>query len=132
MHMLIEADGKEALARGMKSIAARFAHGESRVRTARTGSIGSLPHARAPHAARLRNALAYVLLNVRKHWRQRHGVAPLVCLDIASSGAWFDGWKRSPVSVEPRELRAVAQPRFWLLTTGWRNHGLIDPAQTPG
>jgi hypothetical protein len=25
----------------------------------------------------------------------------------------------------------VALPRVWLLTTGWRRHGLIDPNEVP-
>ena len=44
----------------------------------------------------VRNALAYVLLNVRKHWRQRNGDAPPVQLDEASSGGWFEGWRLLP------------------------------------
>src|SRR5262249_10954475 len=80
----------------------------------------------------VRNALAYVLLNVRKHWRQRCGSPPPVRLDAASSGAWFDGWKRIPPSAEPPDLRAVARPRTWPLVKGWRRHGLVDPAETPG
>jgi hypothetical protein len=90
-------------------------------------------HLRALRTPReVRNALAYVLLNVRKHWRQRTGTPPPVRLDVASSGAWFDGWKRSPPTVERPGLREVARPRVWLLVKGWRQHGLIDPAETPG
>lgn len=80
----------------------------------------------------VRNAIAYVLLNVRKHWRQRNGVAPPVRLDAASSGAWFDGWKRSPPATEVQWLREVAVPQTWLLAEGWRRHGPIDPAEIPG
>src|SRR4029453_7883166 len=80
----------------------------------------------------VRNALAYVLLNARKHWRQRKGAAPPVVLDIASSGAWFDGWKRPPPLAEPRGSCPVAPARFWLLRKGWRRHGLVDSAEVPG
>ena len=80
----------------------------------------------------VRRALAYVLLNARKHWRQRNGIAPPVVLDIASSGAWFDGWKRPPPASETPVLRAVARPRSYLLNKGWRRHGLVDPAEVPG
>ena len=37
----------------------------------------------------VRNALAYVLLNARKHWKERYGVAPLSRVNEASSGRWF-------------------------------------------
>jgi hypothetical protein len=80
----------------------------------------------------VRNALAYVLLNVRKHWRQRNGVAPPVRLDAASSGAWFDGWSRPPPASEVRPTCEVARARTWLLREGWRRHGLVDPAEVPG
>jgi len=84
----------------------------------------------------VRNALAYVLLDVRKHWWERHDGAPPERLDAASSGRWFDGWRRVPGSREPPpgalEPREVALPRTWLLSIGWRRHGLVDPAEVPG
>jgi hypothetical protein len=43
----------------------------------------------------VRNALRYVLLNIRKHVVQRKGFAPPVQIDAASSGSQFDGWQPS-------------------------------------
>ena len=80
----------------------------------------------------VRNALAYVLLNVRKHRVQRGGGAPPVRLDEASSGRWFEGWKRSPPATGTVGIRDVAPARSWLLATGWRRHGLIDPGGGAG
>jgi hypothetical protein len=84
----------------------------------------------------VRRALAYVLLNARKHWRERHQALPPVRVDEASSGRWFDGWRRVPSSREPPtgppESPEVAPPRTWLLSVGWRRHGLVDPAEVPG
>jgi REP element-mobilizing transposase RayT len=133
VHMIVEADGKAALGRGMKSIAARLAHAVNRVFGRRGPVLFGRYHLRVLRTPReVRNALAYVLLNVRKHWRQRNGIAPPVRLDVASSGVWFDGWKRPPPAIGHPRIRAVARPRFWLLAKGWRHHGLIDPAETPG
>jgi REP element-mobilizing transposase RayT len=133
LHLVVEAAGKEALARGMKAVAARLARAVNRVFQRKGPVLFGRYHLRALRTPReVRNALAYVLLNVRKHWRQRNGSSPPVRLDVASSGAWFDGWKSSPPSVEKREARDVARPRTWLLVKGWRQHGLIDPADTPG
>jgi hypothetical protein len=100
----------------------------------RTGSVlFGRYHLRVLHTPReVRNALAHVLLNARKHWRQRNGTAPPVVLDVASSGAWFDGWKWPPPIVEPIGARPVARARFWLLREGWRRRGLVDPAEVPG
>lgn len=78
------------------------------------------------------SAAGYVLLNVRKHWLQRNGDAPPVRLDAASSGAWFDGWRRPPPATERRWICEVAPPRTWVLREGWRRHGLVDPAEVPG
>ena len=82
----------------------------------------------------VRNALAYVLLNARKHWAQRFGQAPPVRLDEASSGRWFDGWRREArcgAPPAPDDAIEVAPARTWLLSRGWRRHGLVDPAEVP-
>jgi REP element-mobilizing transposase RayT len=133
VHLIVEAAGCEALGRGMKSIGARFARAVNRV-FGRSGPVlFGRYHVRALATPReVRNALAYVLLNARRHWKQSKGGAPPVQLDEASSARWFDGWKpfpRGPTSEEPRE---VAGARTWLLTRGWRRHGLVDPAEVPG
>ena len=133
LHMVVEAAGKEALARGMKAVAARFARAVNRVFRRKGPVLFGRYHLRVLRTPReVRNALAYVLLNARKHWRQRYGSPPPVRLDIASSGAWFDGWKRPPPLNRDEGPRAVARPRTWLLVKGWRQHGLVDPAETPG
>jgi hypothetical protein len=131
--MLVEAAGKDALARGMKAVAVRLARAVNRVFRRKGPVLFGRYHLRALRTPReVRNALAYVLPNVRKHWRQRYGTSPPVRLDAASSGAWFDGWKRSPPAMERPIPRDVARPRTWLLVKGWRQHGLVDPAETPG
>jgi REP element-mobilizing transposase RayT len=133
LHMVLEAGGKDALARGMKSVAARLARAANRVFGRKGPVLAGRYHVRVLRTPReVRNALAYVLLNARKHWWQRHGVAPPVRLDVASSGAWFGGWKRFPPAAEVRGLRDVASPQAWLLRTGWRGWGLVDPAEVPG
>ena len=86
----------------------------------------------------VRHALRYVLLNARKHaGKARERIqARITRLDPASSGRWFDGWRRDraaaadvgAASSEP----PVARARTWLLSVGWRRHGLIDPADVPG
>ena len=133
VHLIVEAAGKQALGSGMKSIAARLARAAQRVFGWSGPVLDGRYHLRLLKTPReVRNALAYVLLNVRKHWRQRNGDAPPVRLDDASSGRWFEGWRllpRGPTDVGSRE---VAPARTWLLTRGWRRHGLVDPAEVPG
>jgi REP element-mobilizing transposase RayT len=138
VHLLVEAAGKEALGNGMRSIAPRIARAVNRV-FARTGKVlVGRYHVRVLKSPReVRNALRYVLLNSRRHWWKRHQSVPplrLLRLDEGSSSRWFTGWKRKVprVPLVSSELPEVAQPRTWLLSTGWRRHGLIDPAEVPG
>jgi hypothetical protein len=133
LHLIVEAAGKEALARGMKSVAARIARAVNRVFGRKGRALFGRYHLQILRSPRqVRNALAYVLLNARKHWKKRNGSAPPVVLDIASSGAWFDGWKHPPPTAELKGSPPVAPARFWLLREGWRPRGLVDPAEVPG
>jgi REP element-mobilizing transposase RayT len=136
-HLLVEATSARDLACGMKSIGARLARAVQRAFRRRGPVLADRYHLRVLKTPReVRHALAYVLLNVRKHWRERYGASPPERLDAASSGRWFDGWRRVPGSREPPldalESSEVAPPRSWLLSVGWRRHGLVDPAEVPG
>jgi REP element-mobilizing transposase RayT len=136
LHLIVEAAGKRALGCGMKSVASRFARAVQRV----FGVEGSVVFGR--YAMRIlatqrevRHALACVLLNARKHWFERFGVAPPARLDEASSGRWFDGWSRAAVPAFPEgapAIREVAEARTFFLRKGWRRHGLIRCDEVPG
>ena len=136
-HFLIEAAGALRLANGMKSLAARFARCVNRV-FGRRGKVlaDRFHHVLKQTPTEVRRALAYVLLNARKHYRQRRRRTPPVVLDGASSGLWFDGWKgRGPPHgryADAERSPEVAAPRTWLLSKGWRRIGLVDPAEVPG
>ncbi len=132
LHLIVEADDNEALGRGMTAISSRVARAVNRIFQRQGRVLAGRYHVRWLKSPRqVRNALQYVLLNSRKHWKARTGAAPPVCLDVASSGRRFDGWiggwrgERSG----PRE---VVEARAWLLRVGWRRHGLLVPAAVPG
>jgi REP element-mobilizing transposase RayT len=131
-HLIVEASDAGALGRGMKAIGARLARAVNRV-FERTGPVlmerYHLHVLRAPKEVRA--ALRYVLLNARRHARRLRGA---VMLDPASSGRWFDGWRRGSIRGDPawRVRAPVARARTWLLTHGWRRYGLLDPADVPG
>jgi REP-associated tyrosine transposase len=143
LHAIVEADGAEALGRGMKSLAARFARAVNRALRRSGRVLGDHYHLHVLETPReVRNALAYVLLNARKHLAERLrkagrriGATPL---DPASSARWFRGWREGsvPVQTEAAEAAAgppaVAEPCTWLLRSGWRAHRLIDPLEVPG
>jgi len=129
-HLLVEATDAEALARGMMAIGARIARAVNRM-FGRTGPVlAERFHVRPLRTPReVRNALAYVLLNARRHATRLRGRA---VVDPASSGRWFDGWRSTQVCDARSLLIPVARARTWLLTSGWRRHGLIDPGEVPG
>jgi hypothetical protein len=124
VHLIVEAAGKDALARGMRGLAIRTALAVNRALGRRGALWAERYHARALATPRMvRNALVYVLANARKHLRAVAG------LDPCSSAAWFDGYRtRAPL----RGVRApTASPRTWLLRVGWRRHGLLSVDEPP-
>ena len=133
VHLLIETESAVALGNGMKSLAARLARAVNRVFDRRGAVLDGRYHHRALGTPReVRAALAYVLLNARKHAGQRVSVAPNsdCWVDPASSGRWFEGWARCPAP--PADRPAVARAETWLLRAGWRRHGLIRSDEVPG
>src|SRR4030095_11578204 len=135
-HLIVEAHGKQALACGMKSIGARLARAVNRM-SGRSGAVldGRYHHRSLRTPREVRRALAYVLLNARRHLAKRRHVSRAAApLDPASSARWFDGWRQEDARriAEANRRPEVARPRSWLLRVGWRRHGLIDPAELPG
>jgi hypothetical protein len=149
-HPIVEAKDRNALGRGMKSIAARLAFAVNRALGRAAGKVlAGRYHLRILGSPRqVRNALAYVLLNARRHAAKRIGelrkrgikvgsIPRRGILDAASSARWFPGWRRdvavdrSPPSALGAEP-AVAGAETWLLVRGWRMHGLLDPNEIPG
>ncbi len=134
LHMLVEATDRIALSRNMKSFAIKM----QRALRSRYGCklFSHRYHAVQIKTARqARQALAYVLNNWRRHRldiddRGRRSAAKL---DEFSSAIAFQGWRDYrfdvPAGYEPLP---VSPPRTWLLASGWRDAGLIDPFETPG
>jgi hypothetical protein len=121
VHLIVEADGAGSLGRGVRALLIRLARAANR-QWGRTGAVvGDRFHARLLHTPReVRHALAYVLRNA---WRHRVRDLPPAGPDPASSGRWFEA---SAAQVRgASDPPAVARPRFWLLTCGWRRWGAI-------
>lgn len=129
LHLAVEADSKEALARGMKSFAVRanrlfnVACGRGRGKVWRDRY-----HRRDLTTPRqVRNALVYVLNNARKH--RTISLGGLV-IDPGSSAPWFSGWSLQRTRPAER-TRPGEEPRTALLRYLWKKHGLIHPTETP-
>ena len=126
VHLIAEAPDGAALAAGVQGLVVRAARAVNRAVGRRGAVWGDRYHRRdltTPRA--VHHALVYVLCNARKH----HAGVPR--FDACSSAAWFDGW-RGGAPATPAGPRPVRAARTWLLTTGWRRHGLLDPEATPG
>jgi REP element-mobilizing transposase RayT len=132
-HLIVEADDERALGRGMKALGARLARAVNRV-FQRTGPVlADRYHVRALRTAReVRNALAYVLLNARRHGAQAGRVlSRAIGVDPASSGRWFEGWN-GVFAPKCTDVPSVADPQTWLLAIGWRRWGLLAADEIPG
>jgi hypothetical protein len=132
-HLIVEADGAPALGCGMKALGSRLARAVNRTFGRRGAVLVDRYHMRVLRTpTEVRRAIAYVLLNARRHISKLGGrpdPSPRG-VDPASSGRWFDGWRRElPRAHDPP---AVAAPKSWLLRVGWRRVGLVDPAEIPG
>jgi REP element-mobilizing transposase RayT len=142
LHFIVEADSKLALERGMQGLAISAAKRINRLFARRTGKVFQFRF----HATRIgsprqaRNTLAYVLNNWRRHREdQVNPQAAKAAVDPYSSAVRFEGWQEQTLAVLPRGFNPstfvplpVAPPRSWLLTVGWKKHGLISVYETPG
>ena len=129
VHLIVEAKDMDSLGRGMKALGARLARAVNRV-FGRTGPVllDRYHHVVLRSPTQVRNALRYILLNARRHAGRALRDARI---DPASSGAWFEGWKR-PAAEDARRRPVASRLRTWLLREGWRRAGgRIGLAEAP-
>jgi putative transposase len=137
VHLLVEAENRKALTRGMQSFAIRLARLVHRADEGRLGCgkvFAYRYHATQIRTARhARHALAYVLNNWRRH-RVDRNERDTSKLDQFSSAISFDGWKQRRTWRPPADHvpLPVSPPRTSLLRGDWMIHGLIDVRETPG
>jgi len=142
IHMIVEAEDKRMLARGMQGFqisAARHINtalgdGVSRRRGRVFVDRYHLVVLTSPTQAR--HALSYVLNNWRKHAEDRDA-STRVLIDRFSSGCSFPDW----LELEHRDLMwklpadydplVVYRPRSWLLEKGWKLVGTISARAVP-
>ena len=143
LHLIVEASDRLALARGMQAFQISAAQQINRQLSRRTrAKVRGTVFLDRYHAVvlrkprQVRNALAYVLNNWRRHGEHEVGEARGWQIDRFSSALGFDGWKerqhRPFVPPDDYEPLAVRAAKTWLLTTGWRRHGLISVLEVPG
>jgi putative transposase len=112
LHLLVEAEDRRSLARGMQGLAIRVAKVLNRL-FARAGQVwADRYHAHVLKTRReAANAIRYVLGNFARHARQWGQVASRFA-DACSSVRYL-GWTAPEAPVAP--------PRTWVLREGWRS-----------
>ena len=132
IHLVVEADGKPALSRGMRGLCTSIAKRLNALMERKGKVLADRYHERVLTTPRqVRHALRYVLCNARKR-----AVAPNDprWLDPCSSAAVFDGWSIEVTSLPPDGRGPpISAQTTWLLRVGWRRAGPpIDPGERPG
>jgi REP element-mobilizing transposase RayT len=138
VHLIVEANGREALTKAMRSFANSVAKNVNRWRARRGAVLEDRYHVVALETpAQTRAALAYVLGNWRRHGEDLRLGGPRRMTDRYSSGPYFGGWD-TPLPPKigapfPDDGPLATKPaRSWLLTEGWKKGGLLSPWQRPG
>jgi REP-associated tyrosine transposase len=145
VHLIVEADSKQALAAGMqgfqisaaKHLNAAISKGQPGPR--RRGTVfPDRYHAEIiTSPTQARHTLSYVMNNWRKHQEDRALPMAAWTIDWFSSAAQFPGWAeygdeaflwRGPPTYEPL---FVYQPTTWLLREGWKKVGTISYSEVP-
>ena len=133
LHFLVEACDRTALTRGLQGLAIRIAKALNKLWGRRGGVFADRYHDRILKTPReVKNALVYVLANGKKHATEGREVSVPQAIDTFTSAPWFDGF-RETITVRGIEsmLRPIAKARTWLLTIGWRRHGLLSVFDLP-
>ncbi len=133
LHFLVEARDRATLSRGLQGLAIRIAKALNKLWQHRGTVFADRYHDRILKTPReVRNALIYVLANGRKHAAEGRKVEVPQAIDTFTSAPWFDGF-REPVTVRGIEAmpRPVTGARTWMLTIGWRRHGLLSVHDLP-
>ncbi|HEX3478503.1 MAG TPA: transposase [Kofleriaceae bacterium] len=145
VHLLVEANDRGALSRGMQGFQISAAkHLNAAISKGKPGSrrrgvvFPDRYHAEIITSPRqARNALSYIANNWRKHQEDLRTPMSEWTIDWFSSAVMFTGWAeygdepflwRGPPTYDPL---VVYQPRTWLLREGWKKSGPISCREIP-
>jgi REP element-mobilizing transposase RayT len=131
VHLLVEADDKRALSRGMQGFAISAAKRLNRELRRRRGDVFAFRYHATPVTSptQARNAIAYVLNNWRRH---RNDARAPWRIDPYSSAEQFAGWQTPHGYGLRAEPLPCVRPTSWLLTDGWTRAGPIRTDEVPG
>jgi putative transposase len=119
IHMVCEAAGQYALSHGIQGF--KISVGKKlNLARGRSGRVfADRYHEEVlTTPTQVRNCLAYVMNNWRRHGEDRGAVTHV---DPYSTGMWFTGWAERRFDVPPDlDVLPSARPRTWLLAEGWK------------
>jgi len=144
VHMVVEAENRTALARGLQGFEVSAARHINRALGDDTGRRRGKVFADRYHAevittpTRAHHAIRYVLSNWRRHKEDRCGLAATWLVDPFSSGILFPDWLELqdrpwmwPIR-DTYDPLVVCRPESWLLREGWtRGGGPISARDVP-
>ena len=128
IHLICEADERRALARGLQGLLIRLARALNRHLERKGKVFTDRYHDHVLRTPReVRNALAYVVNNARRHAAQGGHRYPWSWTDPCSSAdEFFD------LAGPNREAPPMPPARCWLLKEGWRRAGPVGRDEVPG
>ena len=141
VHLIVEAEHKTALARGMQGFsisAARHINTAlgNGVRRRRGRVFADRYHAEViTSPTQARHTIAYVLGNWRKHREDREGLPSTWLVDPFSSAISFPDWQELEGQAWMWPIRdgydplLVRRPTTWLLAEGWKRQGRVISAR---
>ncbi len=116
LHLIVEAEGKVPLARGMKGLAVRLARALNRMMRRKGRVFGDRYHAHVLKTPReTARALRYVLMNFAHHAKAWGEKVSATFADPFSSVRYL--------AAGPGAAAPVTGPRTWLLRVGWLGAG---------
>jgi REP element-mobilizing transposase RayT len=116
LHLIVEAEGKQSLSRGMQALTIRMARALNRMMQRRGSVFADRFHAHVLRSRReVAHALRYVFGNFAHHARRWGAEIRASFCDPFSSVTFF--------AAEVPAGAPVAAPSTWLLRVGWREAG---------
>ena len=131
LHLVVETSGAAALGRGMQGFEVRLVRRLNKILKRRGHLFRTRYHNRTLTSPRdVRNTLRYVLCNRKHHNAEKR--FDKYWIDPFSSAQWFTGWA-APIAPWHRsmEVRLTVDATVWLMTTGWKRHGLLRFDERP-
>ncbi len=133
LHFVVEALDRRALTRGIQGLVIRIARALNKLCQRKGKVFADRYHDRVLKTPReVRNALRYVLGNGKKHAAEGAEISVPQAIDVYTSAPWFRGFRET---VTVRGVEAMPRPgteaRPWMLTIGWRRHGLLSVHEVP-